>query len=308
MEQQSNKKGFFATLFSPLTATLDFIQKYLKAIIFLLILLLLFAAAQKETAIKPNLMEITLKGTILDAKGVQVIHNLSKNPDYRVGKGLNRSARAYYYRVAREKKCILTNPYPSLLTNDLTVTAAYPVYDAAKKLRYIVCIDIALHDLLKIAQETSLESVFHYVSKISYTFFSAALFFVAFLLFFHGMQSVFLYGFSIEKLEIKQMFEATILITLSLAIFDLVKTIFEEEVLGHHLGKNKDIHRTMIRFLGSIIIALSIEALMLVFKFAIMSPDKIKYAVLLIAGVAVLLFGLAFYLKSTELRAKDDRE
>ncbi len=70
MEQQSNKRGFFATLFSPLTATLDFIQKYLKAIIFLLILFLLFAAAQKEAVVKPNLMEITLKGAILDAKGV----------------------------------------------------------------------------------------------------------------------------------------------------------------------------------------------------------------------------------------------
>lgn len=239
---------------------------------------------------------------VLDGKGVQVIHNLSRNPDYRIGKGINRSARAYYYRVAREKRCILTNPYPSLLTNDLTVTAAYPVYDANKKLRYIVCIDIALKDLLEIAQETSLESVFHIVSKVSYTLFSAALLMVAFLLFFHGMLSVFAHGLSVEDLEIKQMFEATILITLSLAIFDLVKTIFEEEVLGHHLGKNKDIHRTMIRFLGSIVIALSIEALMLVFKFAIMSPDKIKYAVLLIGAVSLLLFGLSFYLKSTESR------
>ncbi len=239
---------------------------------------------------------------VLDSKGIQVIHNLSRNPEYRVGKGVNRSARAYYYRVAREKKCILTNPYPSLLTNDLTVTAAYPVYDANKKLRYIVCIDIALHDLLKIAQETSLESVFHYVSKTSYTLFSGALFFVAFLLFFHGMMSILTFGISFEKLEIKQMFEATILITLSLAIFDLVKTIFEEEVLGHHLGKNKDIHRTMIRFLGSIVIALSIEALMLVFKFAIMSPDKIKYAVMLIGAISILMVGLAYYLKSTESR------
>ncbi len=243
---------------------------------------------------------------VLDSKGIQVIHNMSPNPEYRVGKNTNRSARAYYYRVAREKKCILTNPYPSLLTHDLTVTAAYPVYDANKKLQFIVCIDISLQDLLKAVQTTSLESVFHIVSKVSYSLFSGALLFVAFLLFFHGMSSIFIHGISIDKLEIKQMFEATILITLSLAIFDLVKTIFEEEVLGHHLGKNKDIHRTMIRFLGSIVIALSIEALMLVFKFAIMSPDKIKYAVLLIGGVAVLLFGLAFYLKSTESRERKD--
>lgn len=241
---------------------------------------------------------------VLDSKGVQVIPNLSKNPSYRTGKGVNRSSRAFYYRVAREKKCIITNPYPSVLSNELVVTAAYPVYDDQRKLRYIVCIDISLHDLLQIARPTSLEGIFHIVSKVSYSLFSAALLAIAFLLFLHGMLSIFTHGFSIEELEIKQMFEATILITLSLAIFDLVKTIFEEEVLGHHLGKNKDIHRTMIRFLGSIVIALSIEALMLVFKFAIMSPDKIKYAVLLIGGVAMLLLGLAYYLKSTESREK----
>ena len=101
------------------------------------------------------------------------------------------------------------------------------------------------------------------------------------------------------------MFEATILLTLALAIFDLVKTIFEEEVLHHHDDKQKDIHRTMIKFLGSIIIALAIEALMLVFKFALMGPEKIIYAVYLLGGIALLLFGLAFYLKSTENRKED---
>ena len=101
------------------------------------------------------------------------------------------------------------------------------------------------------------------------------------------------------------MFEATILLTLALAIFDLVKTIFEEEVLHPNDQKSKDIHRTMIKFLGSIIIALAIEALMLVFKFALMGPEKIIYSVYLLGGVALLLFGLAFYLKSTENRKED---
>ncbi len=241
---------------------------------------------------------------ILDGKGVQVIDSFSGKSSQRRGEGVNRSARAFYYRAAREKRCILTNPYPSRANNDLIVTASYPVYDEQKSLRYVVCIDVALHDVMEIAQPTSMESFFHWTTKAAYSLFSAALFSVAFLLFFHGMLNVLSHGLSIQELEIKQMFEATILITLSLAIFDLVKTIFEEEVLGHHLGRSKDIHRTMIRFLGSIIIALSIEALMLVFKFAIMSPDKIKYAVLLIAGVAILLLGLAYYLKSTENRER----
>jgi len=93
------------------------------------------------------------------------------------------------------------------------------------------------------------------------------------------------------------MFKATILLTLSLAIFDLVKAIFEEEVLGKEKKEGSgDGHQTMIRFLGSIIIALSIEALMLVFKFAITQPEKLISAVYLIGGVTALLAGLSLYI------------
>ena len=52
----------------------------------------------------------------------------------------------------------------------------------------------------------------------------------------------------------------------------------------------------MIRFLGSIIIALSIEALMLVFKFAITKPEKLHSAVDLMYGVTVLMVGLSIYI------------
>jgi len=56
-------------------------------------------------------------------------------------------------------------------------------------------------------------------------------------------------------------------------------------------------HQTMIRFLGSIIIALSIEALMLVFKFAITDPAHLLPAVYLIGGVTALIIALSIYLK-----------
>jgi len=242
---------------------------------------------------------------VLDGKGIQVMDTLSNNPNHRKGKGNNQSSRAYYYKAARSKKCIMTNPYPSLLTNDLTVTASYPVYDDKKRLQYVVCIDISLHDILKFAHPTTMDTIFGWATKGTYVIFSIALALVSFLLFFHGLKTIASFGLSIEQLEIKQMFESTILLTLSLAIFDLVKTIFEEEVLHHH-DKNRDIHRTMIKFLGSIIIALAIEALMLVFKFALMGPEKIIFAVYLLGGIAILLFGLAFYLKSTENRKEEE--
>lgn len=239
---------------------------------------------------------------ILDAKGQQISQNISENPKIRTTKLGNHTSRAYYHRAVRERKCVITNPYPSTLTNNLSVTASYPVYDDQKHLHYVVCMDIALEDLITFAQPTSLDSIFTVVSKVSYTLFSASLLAVAFMLFFHGIQSIAVHGFAIEKLEIKQMFESTILLTLSLAIFDLVKTIFEEEVLGRHDEKSRDIHRTMIKFLGSIIIALSIEALMLVFKFALIDPEKIIHAVYILGGVALLLIGLSVYLKATESR------
>ncbi len=236
---------------------------------------------------------------VLDKLGNQIIDAISNNPEYRRGKGINRSMRAYYYRAVREKRCILTDPYPSLLSHELTVTASYPVYNENKQLVFIICVDISLKSLLKMFHPSSIDSYFGSFSKISYALFTFALLVVAVLLFVKGVMSVLVYGIHFTNLDIKEIFESTILITLSLAIFDLVKTLFEEEVLGHHKKQAaSDIHKTMIRFLGSIVIALSIEALMLVFKFAIIGPEKILYAVYLIGAVTLLLFGLSFYLKS----------
>jgi len=56
-----------------------------------------------------------------------------------------------------------------------------------------------------------------------------------------------------------------------------------------------------LKFLGSIIIALSIEALMLVFKFAITDPDHLMHAMYIVAGVAMLIVSLAIYIKFTKL-------
>ena len=110
-------------------------------------------------------------------------------------------------------------------------------------------------------------------------------------------------------IDINEMFKATILLTLSLAIFDLVKAIFEEEVLGKEKKEGAgDGHQTMIRFLGSIIIALSIEALMLVFKFALTDPAKLEYAVYLIGGVALLLVSLSIYIKFNLPYVKDSKK
>jgi len=243
---------------------------------------------------------------ILDASGRQVINTISMNPKYaRKGEGANRSARAYYYKVMKEKRCILTDPYPSIKSNNLVVTVATPIYDENDKLLYIVCVDISLNNLLKMINLSSIDSVTGKVTRYIYAAFTFALLFVAILLFTKGIVSFFEMGIHIEQIDIKNVFESTILLTLSLAIFDLVKAIFEEEVLGDNKKPHEDeIHQTMVKFIGSIIIALAIEALMLVFKFALTDSSKLLYAVYLIGAITMLLIGLSIYLKAVNNKGK----
>jgi hypothetical protein len=243
---------------------------------------------------------------ILDTKGDQIIDNISKNPKFVLGKGINRSNKAYYYRTVKEKRCVLTDPYPSSLTNGLSVTAGFPLYDDKGELCYVICIDISLEDILKISNTSRLDNFFGYFSKIIYTLFAIALFLVSSVVFFNGIENFLSSGFNLAVINIEEMFKATILLTLSLAIFDLVKTIFEEEVLGRSKKvKNGGVHKTMVRFLGSIVIALAIESLMLVFKFAAKEETaNIIYAVYLLGGVTLLLIGLSLYLYLVNAKKK----
>jgi len=236
---------------------------------------------------------------VLDANGKQITPNISQYPNLD-GKNLgkDRSNRSYYYVTKATHRCEISDPYPSIMSKHLIVTASFPIYDEKDNLLAIICVEISLKNILKIIHPSSIDSTFGSGSKIVYTIFSIALFFVAILLFVKGITSFVGYGINFHKIDINDMFKSTILLTLSLAIVDLVKAIFEEEVLGkerkHGTG---DSHQTMVRFLGSIIIALSIESLMLVFKFALNDPSQIVYAVYLIFGVTLLMFGLSYYIK-----------
>jgi len=262
-----------------------------------------------EEMIMPRLLKIkadleNCEGVyLLDHKGVQITPTFTANRQIDEDAGRIRADRAYYYRAVREERCTITDPYPSLITQDLTVTASAPIFCENGDLKYVACLDMPLDEVLKISKLNTLDSLFSKFFKYSYAAFSLALISVALLLFFKGIQSFFIYEITPASFKIKDMFEATILITLSLAIFDLSKTLIEEEILGRHKEHNiSGPHKTMVRFLGSIIIALSIEALMLVFKFAITDPDKLIYAMYIVAGVASLLISLAIYIKFTKLK------
>jgi hypothetical protein len=247
---------------------------------------------------------------VLDSQGMQIRDNISKRKNLKnMGKGEDRADRAYYYRTLSEHRCILTDPYPSLISNDMVVTASFPIYDENDTILAIICVDITLENILKMVHPSSVDSFAGFISKIAYTSFSFALAAVSLLLFIKGITSFMHFGLDFSAIDINEIFKATILLTLSLAIFDLVKAIFEEEVLGKEKKQDDHSgHQTMVRFLGSIIIALSIESLMLVFKFALTDPAKLQYAVYLIAGVSLLLISLSLYMKFSRQDSSTNRK
>ena len=129
----------------------------------------------------------------LDSNGVQISDNISDVKRINgIGKGQDRSDRAYYYRTLQEHRCSLTDPYPSMLSNTMVVTSSFPVYDENDNLLYVICVDIPLAKMLKMVHPTSIDSWAGMAGKVAYSAFSFALALVALLLFIKGI-SAFLY-------------------------------------------------------------------------------------------------------------------
>ena len=101
-----------------------------------------------------------------------------------------------------------------------------------------------------------------------------------------------LMSFGDETLQ--HVFKSIIGITLAIAIYDLAKTILEQEVFYRSLTLEEGSeYKTLTKFLTSIIIALSIESLMVVFKVAIDDIRNMNYAFYLISGVGILIVSMA---------------
>jgi hypothetical protein len=94
-------------------------------------------------------------------------------------------------------------------------------------------------------------------------------------------------------------FKAIISVTLGIAIFDLAKQIFEHEVIFHSFSHANDRqYKVLGKFLISIIIALSIETLMVVFKITLDDYTHMDSAFYLLIGTTLMFMGLAYFYKS----------
>ena len=96
---------------------------------------------------------------------------------------------------------------------------------------------------------------------------------------------------------------------MSIAIFDLAKTILEQEVFFKSYSKNSKVEtKILTKFLTTIIIALSIEALIVVFKIAINDYVQMINAFYLIAGIALILISLTVFIFYSNKESKNISE
>lgn len=106
-------------------------------------------------------------------------------------------------------------------------------------------------------------------------------------------------------LSIESIFKPVIALTLGLAIFDLAKTVLEQEVVFKSYSKNgRAEYKVLIKFSITIIIALLIESLMVVFKIAIADYHQMIHALYLVGGVSILIVAVGLFITFTQQKAK----
>ncbi len=216
----------------------------------------------------------------------------SRSDDSRLG-----VSKSFYFDkvLFSNKNYFLSNPYISAGTGKTNVTFAEKIEGG-----YLV-IDL---DVVAILEQLGLiqsHRLSRGLNKFVYGFMGFSLLFFSVFL---GVYAIYIFGASVVDLEhfnLESTFKAIIALTLGLAIYDLSKTILEQEIFFKSVaGENKDENKVFTKFLISIIIALSIEALMVVFKIALIDYTDMANALYLILGVSLMIFAVGKYNKYTK--------
>lgn len=238
---------------------------------------------------------------VLDEEGRQVAEY---GPDDRgfvsgkrdIGQGLDRSQRPYFQAVRNQSAVVLTEPYLSSASRDLCVSAALQLHEG-ERAGYLV-IDIDLEAMISFLLGDTMRRRVEPVFRALYGIFATAMMLVAGVLFYsslHELMGALMKPGWATEMQLKP-FEVIVVLTLALAIFDLAKTVFEEEVL-----LEKDVHRhsttrrTMTRFVAAILVALLIEGLLMMFKVSMGYSNTGFLAPLMILASAGLLLALGLY-------------
>lgn len=199
----------------------------------------------------------------------------------------------------KESNMAFSKPYISSATRSTCVTVTI------KEGEEIFFLDFQIDVLLQKLNLIELNKPFHGLTKAFYIVAGFSMIILALATIVFSLYDFILYIFSKHDLVLEMVFKPIIALTLSIAIFDLAKTILEQEVFFKSYSKNSRVETKLLtKFLTTIIIALSIEALIVVFKIAINDYDKMINAFYLIAGIASILISLTIFIYYSSKRYK----
>lgn len=203
----------------------------------------------------------------------------------------------YFAKLQLDEEGIyVSNPY----IHHKTGKASLSVVHFVDNTYYIF--DINLIYLLEDLKLIEYNTLHDKIKRMVYFFGSLLLSFVAVALMTYGGFVFFALMFSLQNSDfLHDIFRSIISITLGLAIYDLAKQIFEHEVIyeSFHQSENKQ-YKVLGKFLIAIIIALSIETLMVVFKIALEDTSKMLSAFYLLIGTTIMLVGLGYFYKTVQ--------
>ena len=191
----------------------------------------------------------------------------------------------------KESNIAFSKPYISSATRSNCVTVTI------KEGEDIFFLDFQIDILLQKLNLIELNKPFHGVTKGFYILAGFSMIILSIITILFSLYDFVSYLFSSHELSLEMIFKPIIALTLSIAIFDLAKTILEQEVFFKSYSKNSKVEtKILTKFLTTIIIALSIEALIVVFKIAINDYDQMINVFYLIAGIALILISLTVFI------------
>lgn len=223
----------------------------------------------------------------------QISNNIFRNKEDKTQKSQKRDYLIDKLKI-KENGFAFTKPYQSSATGTTCITVSKKEDDE------IIFLDFDLEILL---ERLGLIEKHKFFSQLTKSFYMIAGFFMMFLsavaIVYAGVD--FVSNLLNHKLSIDTIFKPIITATLGLAIFDLAKTILEQEVYYKSYIKDSRIEiKTLTKFLVTILIALSIETLMVVFKIAIDNYDKMINALYLMLGTSLFIVALSFMIYITK--------
>ncbi|HEO99308.1 MAG: PDC sensor domain-containing protein [Campylobacterales bacterium] len=197
----------------------------------------------------------------------------------------------------KENGFAFTAPYKSGATQTLCITVS------KKEDGKIIFMDFDLKRLLERLKLIERHATFDSV-QLSFYLFTGA--FMGIIALAAVLYSLFDFAGNVMalNLDIHTIFKPIIAATLGLAIFDLSKTVLEQEVFYKSYVKNsKDEVKLLTKFLFTILIALAIETLMVVFKIAMKEDGEMINALYLMGGIALIILSLAVFIYLTQRKS-----